>query len=304
MTGLKLNGVGKALPENEVTNDDLSKIVDTSHEWIETRTGICKRHFASDDTVVSLGAKAAKNAIENAKINIDEIGICIVASFSNESMMPSAACMIAGEIGLAQSTICFDLNAACTGFVYALSAAHSMLAASGKKHALVIGSEVISRCVDMTDRSVCVLFGDGAGAAVISLADNQFCFEGGCIPNYDVLYCQRRQALIGMDGHEVFRFAVKTVPLCVTSILEKAKLSADDIDYIVCHQANKRIIEAAAKKLKLPIEKFFINLQSYGNTSAASIPIALCDMPKKQNAKIICVGFGAGLTYGAALLTL
>lgn len=304
MTGLNLKAVGKALPENIVTNNDLSQIVDTSHEWIESRTGISKRRFAVEDTVVSLGAAAAKNAIDNAQISLDEIGLCIVASFSNESMMPSAACMIAGEIGLSQSTICFDLNAACTGFVYALATAQSMLCQSEKKYALVIGSEVLSKCVDMTDRSICVLFGDGAGAAIVNIADNQFCFEGGCIPNYDVLYCKRRQPVISMDGHEVFRFAVKTVPLCVNSLLTKASLSIDDIDYIVCHQANKRIIETAAKKLKLPVEKFFINLQNYGNTSAASIPIALCEMPKKQNAKVICVGFGAGLTYGAALLTL
>lgn len=303
MRGLKLNGIGKALPNKIVTNDDMSKIVDTNHEWIESRTGICQRHFATSETVASLAAGAAQSAIENANISLEEIGICIVASFSNKSMMPSASCMVAGELKLPQGTICFDLNAACTGFVYALATAHAMLQNSHKPYALVIGSEVISKCVDMSDRGTCVLFGDGAGAAVISLADNQFCFEGGCIPNGDALYCNRGDVL-GMDGHEVFRFAVKIVPTCVKSILAKAGLTLDDIDYFVCHQANKRIIESAAKKLNQPIEKFFMNMQNYGNTSAASIPIAICDMPKKENAKIICIGFGAGLTYGAAFLTL
>ncbi len=306
MKGLKIVSTGSSHPENAVSNYKLSETVDTSDEWIATRTGIRQRYFSEGETNADLASDAAKQALERAGISADEIGVCIVATFTPDNATPSVACMVQQKLGLSKDTLCFDLNAACSGFIYALNVARGLLMQGGKKYALVIGSEVISRVLDFADRSTCVLFGDGAGAAVVTLSeDSVYEFTGGADGNQEILNCPTSGGL-QMDGREVFKFAVGIIPECIDTLLDKSGLTLDDIDYVVCHQANERIISHVVKKLKAPSEKFFMNLQKYGNTSAASIPLALdemsCEGLFKEGMKIICVGFGAGLTWGGILL--
>lgn len=306
MTGLQLVSMGRALPERIVTNDDMARLVETSDEWIASRTGIRSRRFAGEgENNLSLASAAAREAIDRAGIDPDEIAVCIVATFTPDTFTPSVACGVAGRAGLPESVFCIDINGACTGFIYSLQAAHSLLAAYPDKYALVIGSEVVSRVMDMTDRSTCVLFGDGAGAALVRRSDSHpFAFAGGCKPDEHILRCDARKPAIEMDGSAVFRFAVEVIPETVQQLLGKVSLTLDDIDHVVCHQANSRIIDAAARRMKIAHDKMFMNLQSYGNTSAASIPLALYELEPKAGSRVVCVGFGAGLTYGAALLTL
>ncbi|MEG0899443.1 MAG: beta-ketoacyl-ACP synthase III [Oscillospiraceae bacterium] len=308
---MEIMGMGKALPTLEITNNYLSQIVDTNDEWISSRTGIKTRFFASDEeTNISLASMAAKNAVANANIAISDIGICVVATFTPDNNTPSVACMVAKELCLNENTLCFDINAACSGFVYALNIVNSMLKAlPTAKYGLVIGSEVISRYMDMKDRNTCILFGDGAGAAIIKLNNDKICdFDFGTVPNDEVLYCKATDRKLQMQGKEVFRFAVTYSAKSIENILDKNNLNVSDIDFFVCHQANRRIIEALSKKLSIDLSKFYINLDKYGNTSAASIPIALSEMFEekllKKDDKIICVGFGGGLTYGSTLITI
>lgn len=303
MTGLRLVAAAHAVPKNIMTNFDFEKIIDTSDEWITTRTGINKRHFAKGETNAQLASEAAKKAIEKANISVEDIALCIVATFTPDTLMPNMSSTVAQNLNLKEETLCFDINAACTGFIYALNNAAAIMAEQKGKYALIIGSEVLSKYMDMQDRGTCVLFGDGAGAAVFAPdTEHEFYFSSGCRPDMSALTCTAQGGTIKMDGPAVFRFATEIVPKCVKDLLEKANLTIDDIDCIVCHQANKRIIEAASRRLGADISKFFINLQSYGNTSAASIPIALSELSPKKGSRIICVGFGGGLSYGAALL--
>jgi 3-oxoacyl-[acyl-carrier-protein] synthase-3 len=310
--GLRIVGLGHCVPENVVTNDDLSKIVDTNDEWISSRTGIRRRHFVKDENGCSLAIGAARMAIEKAGIDVADIGACVVATVRADYITPSNACMVQKEIGLPNDIPCFDINAACSGFMYGLQIARGLLMQSERKYALVIGTETLSKILDMTDRSSCILFGDGAGAAVIELsAENRFFGDMGAKGDNEVLVCpnnSNEDRFVFMKGSDVFKFAVSTVPKSINRLLEKAGVTADDIDYFVCHQANMRIIEAVARKCKQPMEKFFINLDEYGNTSSASIAIGLSEMSEKgllkPGMKIICVGFGAGLTWGGAYLEL
>ena len=309
--GLRIVGLGHYVPEHVVTNDDLSKIVDTNDEWISSRTGIRRRHFVEDETNLDIAIAAARNALEDAGIDKEELGVVILGTVRPQYLTPSMACMIQKELELPMDIPCFDINAACSGFMYGIQIARGMLLQSDRKYGLVIGSETLSKILDMTDRGTCILFGDGAGAAVIELADNKYYSVLGSKGNDEVLVCNNEddgQRYVRMEGSEVFKFAVSTVPKTIMQLLEQANVSADDIDLFVCHQANKRIIESVAKKCKQSLDKFYMNLDEYGNTSSASIPIALSEMKQKgllkPGMKMICVGFGGGLTWGGAYIEL
>ena len=315
MSGLKLIATGSALPGREVTNHDLAARVDTSDEWITTRTGIRSRRWCGPgECHTSLCLAAARQALERAGIRPDQVGVCIVATLTPDHLTPAAACVLQRELGLPEDTVCFDLNAACSGFVYALHTAQCLLAAAPRRFGLVLGAEVLSRVTDLADRSTCVLFGDGAGAAVVEW--------GGDYPSlHAVLGCQgNHQALaipgvntgqatyIHMDGQTVFRFAAEALPRCARQVLEKAGLSLEEVDRFVFHQANQRIIDVAVKKLRLPPEKCTGNIARTGNTSAASIPLLLDELVStgalRSGQRALCVGFGAGLTWAGALLEL
>lgn len=308
--GLRIVGTGHYAPANVVTNDDLSKIVDTNDEWISTRTGIRRRHFITDEMNQDMAIAAAKMALENAGINKEELGVVVVATIRPDHMTPSVACMVQKHLELPNNMPCFDVNAACSGFMYGIQIARGILLQSDKKYGLVIGSETLSKILDMTDRGTCILFGDGAGAAIIELTDdNRYFSVLGSSGDDEVLECTNQDGehrFVQMNGGDVFKFAVSTVPKAINELLEKAGVTADDIDLFVCHQANERIIESVAKKCKQSLDKFYVNLDEYGNTSSASIPIALSEMNQKglikPGMKMICVGFGGGLTWGGAYI--
>lgn len=307
MTG-KICGTGSYVPEHFLDNNDLSQMVETSDEWIQERTGVIRRHIVQGDTTVSMAVKASQRALENGGMNPEELDLIIVSTFTSEILLPCTACEVQKELGAVHAT-CFDLNAACTGFLFAYNTAQVYLASGMYRNALIIGAESLSNYVDWKDRSTCILFGDGAGAAVLRAE------EGSTLPMVshsegekgNALTCFSRQAsFIRMDGQAVFRFAVKKVPEAVEGLLDKAELTMDDIDYLVLHQANRRIVEAVARKLKTDISRFPMNLQEYGNTSSASIPLLLDEMNRegklKKGQKIILAGFGAGLSWGASLM--
>lgn len=301
--GISVIDTGYYVPGNVLTNDDLSKIVDTSDEWIYPRTGIKKRHICKDETLIDMAYKASLKALNN--INKEDIGIIIVATMSSPYNTPSIACLLQERLGLNNNVFAFDLNGACSGFVYALSVARSLLYTSDKRYALIIGAEQLSNLIDWKDRTTCILFGDGAGAVVIEKENKLFCDYQGSEGNEEVLYGLKSDYL-HMEGKEVFKFATRVLPMCIEKVLEKASLTKDDIDYFVVHQANERIIRHVYKKMKVTSDKFYLNVDEYGNTSAASIPLVLGEMNEKKllkrGMKILCVGFGAGLTYGANLI--
>ncbi len=310
LQGIHIIATGRYIPPKVVTNDDLSEIVDTNDEWIRQRTGIERRHFSDGEKNVDMAVKAAKMAIDHAGIDTSELAACVTATFSPDYFVPSVACMIQKELELPDDIPSFDINAACSGFIYGMQVARGMLLQSPKKYALVVGSEIISKFLDMEDRGTCVLFGDGAGAAIIELSDEKkYVSYLGAGGNDEYIFCpnaDEEKRKVHMDGSKVFRFAVSTVPKCINNVLDKAGISKDDVDFYVCHQANKRIIENVAAKLDIPLEKFYMNLQEYGNTSAASVPIVLSEMNDKgllrPGMKIVCVGFGAGLTWAGVLI--
>ena len=313
MNGIKLLSTGSALPRRAVTNDDMARIVDTNDEWIATRTGIRSRyHCTEGESHTSLCLAAAKQALERAGIGPEQIGVCIVATLSQDFLTPAAACILQRELGFPEDTVCFDLNAACSGFVYGLHTAECLLSAAGRKYGLVVGVEALSRITDFTDRSTCVLFGDGAAAAVIRLTDDApYACVLGARGDTQILRAGgagEMDRFIHMDGPAVFRFAVDAVPKCIDAVLAQAGMTLSQVDHVICHQANSRIIDYVVRKLKAPPEKFYKNMDRYGNTSAASIPIALDELLEKGLARqgqiALCVGFGAGLTWGGALLKL
>lgn len=311
MQGIHIVGVGKALPARVVTNDDMSKIVDTNDEWIRTRTGIRQRYICEEEMCHELATKAAMAAVEKAGISLEEIGAVVVATTTSDYAFPSMACMVQKALNLPKEVIAFDISAACSGFLYGLRVCQGLLLTGSKKYALLIGSEKMSRVTDFTDRSTCVLFGDGAGAAVLELSDNLFVHAAWADGDNEALMCPGagcENAHIKMSGNQVFKFAVKVIREGIDTVLEKANLSMDDIDYVVCHQANERIIENVKGKYKGSEDKFYVNIGTYANTSAASIPIALEEMyasgKLKPGMKIISVGFGAGFTWSSALLTI
>ncbi len=318
MAGIKIEATGRYLPQTVVTNDMLSTVVDTNDEWITTRTGIHTRRFVSgDDNTLSMAAKAARDAIETGGIDKNRIGTVIVSTFTGDYATPSVACLLQRELGLPEDIAAFDISAACAGFVYALHLAHSLLLANPDQLILLVGSEVLSKATNFDDRGTCILFGDGAGAAVVSAKeDAPFRFVSGVTGSDEFVFCgglknsgtpfsnvtaPSPNPSIFMNGREVFKFAVDSMVKGIHA-LESDMPGAPD--YYISHQANSRIIHSAAKKLGVPEEKFYTNIGRYGNTSSASIPIAMDEMHKagllKEGMRLILVGFGGGLTYGAA----
>ena len=315
MNGLKLVSTGSAMPKGVVTNEDLTKIVDTSDEWITTRTGIhTRRRCGEGESHTQLCLAAARQALERAGIAPEAVGVCLIATFTGDHLNPATACILQKELGFPEDTVCFDLNAACSGFVYALHTAQCLLAAAPRKFGLVLGAEVLSRVTDYTDRSTCILFGDGAGAAVVEWGEDYPSIHAvlGCRGDADVLYTPgvntEAPSYIHMEGQSVFRFAVETVPRCISQVLEQAGLGVEDVDRYVFHQANQRIIDLAMRKLHLPPEKCTGNIAHTGNTSAASVPLLLDELVStgalRSGQRVLCMGFGAGLTWGGALLEL
>ena len=315
----RIAGIGIYVPETVVTNHDLAKIVDTNDQWITERTGIRERRISTGEGTRHLATKAAACALENAGVKPEELDLIILGTSTPDRNFPGDACYVQAMLG-AKNAAAFDISAACSGFIFAMNIVEGFFKAGIYKTALIIGSETISKVVDWSDRSTCVLFGDGAGAAVLKASDTGVMdmLMGSDGTKGDALQCESRTMgnfLIGkkpvsgfmtMDGQEVFRFAVKKVPESVDILLKRNGLSGKDIRYYVLHQANERIIEAVARRLKEPIEKFPMTIGKYGNTSTASIPLLLDDMLKKDmlapGDKIIISGFGAGMTWGAVLM--
>ena len=315
MSGIKLISTGSALPVQEVTNFDLEKKVDTSDEWIATRTGIRSRRYCSgEESHLSLCLAAARQALGRSGLRPEQIGVCLVATLTQDTMTPSAACVLQKELGLAEDTVCFDLNAACAGFVYGLHTAECLLAGCARKYGLVIGCEVLSRITDFTDRSTCVLFGDGAGAAIVEWGADYPSFSAvmGSRGNREALYIPGvntgRPSYIHMDGKEVFRFAVDVLPRCTREVAAKAGVSLDEVDRFLFHQANQRILDFAIKKLQLDPARCAGNIARTGNTSAASVPILLDELVStgalRAGQKALCAGFGGGLTWAGGLIQL
>ena len=313
MSGIKLLATGSALPQHVVTNHDLEQIMDTSDEWIRSRTGIGARHHCSgEECHTSLCLEAAKKALERSGIDPKQIGVCLVATLTPDHLTPATACVLQRELGLEEDTICFDLNAACSGFVYALHTAECLLAASKRKYGLVLGAEVLSRVIDMADRSTCVLFGDGAGAALVRWREDYPSIHAvlGCRGDDRVLVVpgvnQSVPSVVHMEGQDVFRFAVEALPRCAREVAQKAGITLEEVDRFVFHQANQRIINFAVKKLGVDPAKCTGNIAHTANTSAASVPILLDELVEKGEVKpgdkVLCVGFGGGLTWAGALL--
>ena len=319
MMTTRIVGTGAYVPEQIATNDDLARIVETNDEWIRSRTGIGERRIATTETNSYMAAQAAKQALDQAGIAPEDVDLILLATSSPDYCFPNGACEIQEQIG-AVNAAGYDISAACTGFVFALNTAHAFIQAGIYRTALVIGSDVLSKLLDWTDRGTCVLFGDGAGAVVVQAGDRGVIgvkmysdgTKGG------VLTCGARtngNFLLGkkpelgymtMDGQEVFKFAVKKVPEIIKELLEENRTSLEEIRYFVLHQANYRIIESVAKRLKADISKFPANMEHYGNTSGGSIPLLLDEMNRKgmlaPGDKSVLSGFGAGLTWGATLV--
>ncbi|BAZ44177.1 3-oxoacyl-[acyl-carrier-protein] synthase III [Chondrocystis sp. NIES-4102] len=322
--GVAITGCGSAAPEAILTNERLAQIVDTSDEWINTRTGMKNRHVASpSESLSELSAQAAKRAIAMAGISALEIDLIILATSTADDLFGSA-CKIQGLIG-ADKAVAFDLTAACSGFIFALITAAQFIRTGVHQNVLIIGADVLSRWVDWSDRSTCVLFGDGAGAVVcqaITEGDRLLSFEmyskGSQNDCLNLSYQSLTKPLVEdinvqygtyqpvtMNGREVYRFAVDKVPEAIGKAMFRANLTADDIDWLLLHQANQRIMDAVAKRLKIPTDKILSNIAEYGNTSAASIPLALDAAVREGKVKvgdtIAASGFGAGLTWGSAI---
>lgn len=348
----KICGTGSCVPGHILDNDALSQMVDTSDAWIRERTGVARRHIIEEETTVSMAAEAARRALENGNVQPEEIDLLIVCTFTSEVLLPCAACEVQKELGAVHAA-CFDLNAACTGFLFAYNTAQAYIAAGLCRTTLLIGSESLSNMVNWKDRGTCILFGDGAGAAVLraepgELPSPVMHSDGAAGPALTLMsrhqkgWAEEKNAgqkpaaslagqdpqgnmaevlpiqshvdqasihpeeFIRMDGREVFRFAVKRVPEVIRELLDSSGMGPEEIDYFVLHQANRRIVESVAKRLDAEIEKFPMNLEEYGNTSSASIPILLDEMNRdgrlKSGQTIVLAGFGAGLSWGAAIL--
>lgn len=318
----RIAGTGHFLPKTVVTNDDLSRIMDTSDEWISSRTGIRERRLATEETTATMSAEAAKLALEDAGMKAEDIDVIIVATVSPDHITPSTACEVQAIIG-ADKAVAFDINAACSGFLFALRTADVYIKQGIYKNALIIGAETLSKVMDWNDRSTCVLFGDGAGAAVICPSEEEsrglmsVTLEsngaGGSVlsginrlNNNPCVKNETGPHYIHMDGQEVYKFAVTTVPASIEKVLSEAGLTINDIKYFVLHQANLRIIQSVSKRLKADIEKFPVSLDHCGNISAASVPVLLDEMNRKgmleKGDRLVLAGFGGGLTWGACVL--
>lgn len=302
-------GMGRFIPEKVVTNFDLEKIMDTSDEWIRTRTGIEQRHFASEEQSTSyMAVEAAKQAIENAGITAEDIGLIVVATVTQDRTFPSVACMVQEAIGAKQAAA-MDMAAACAGFIYGLATAKQFVESNCYKYVLVIGVEKLSKIIDWQDRNTAVLFGDGASAAVVGKVSEGrgiLAFELGADGTGGKHLLLNDEKFIEMNGREVFKFAVRQMGESSLAVLEKAGLTKEDVDFLIPHQANIRIMESSRERLHLPEEKMSKTIHKYGNTSAASIGISLIE--ELENGKIkdddvlVLVGFGGGLTWGAVVL--
>lgn len=325
--GIKIIGAGKYLPETIITNEALSQLVETNDEWITQRVGIKTRHAATFESTSYMGKKAAEQAIKNTGISADEIGVVIVSTVTSDYFTPSTACVVAGALGITNA-ICMDISAACSGFVYAVDLAKKYLMDKNTQYALVVSSEMLTKITDYTDRATCVLFGDGAGACVIKLEEKMYSsFMSSDTSSVSRIFARMwphqnpfmEEPFDGLsdgfgegnkdglwqDGQEVYKFATKTMPMAVEKACEQAGITPSDLKFVFSHQANRRIIQTAAKNLKLPLENFYINIEKHGNMSSACIPICLCEAIEenklKAGDKICIVGFGAGLTYGATV---
>ena len=315
----KIIGIGSYVPETVVTNKDLMKFLDTDDDWIKERTGICERRVSKDMGTCGLAIEAAKRAIDDAGIDPKEIDLIVLATSSGDRAFPAAAMDVQAAIG-AVNAVGFDITAACSGFIFGLHIAHSFFAAGIYKTALIIGAETLSKVVDWTDRGTCILFGDGAGAAVVRASETGIIrtLMGSDGTKGWTLECQARNlgncvngikpelGFMKMDGKEVFKFAVRKVPEIVAQILEDAQMDPEEIKYFVLHQANFRILEAASRRLKVPMDRIPVNIDRYGNTSAASVPILLDELKRdgklERGDKLVLAGFGSGMTWGATLL--
>lgn len=313
----KIYGTGSYVPEHVMDNDDLAKIVDTNDEWIRERTGIGRRHVIEEETTSYMAGQAAARAVEQSGIDPAEIDLILVATSSSEVIYPCAACEVQKAVGAVHAAG-YDLNAACTGFVLAFNTAQAYISAGLYRTILVVGSESMSNMVDWTDRSTCILFGDGAGAVILRAEEGNPVYmaahsDGVKGEALTQLSRHRRgwekeeekESYIHMDGQAVFKFAVRKVPEIIEEVLGQTDVKLEEIDYFILHQANRRIIEAVAKRLKTDISKFPMNLEEYANTSAATVPILLDEMNRRgmfrRGQKIILSGFGAGLTWAACL---
>ena len=313
---IQVLGTGYYVPENVVTNDDLAKMVDTSDEWIMQRVGVKSRHISTGETAADLAAKAAEDALKAANVSASELDLIIVATITSETICPTVAGTVGNAIGA--SCPCFDLSSACSGFLFALDTAVSYIMRGNVKKALVIGAERLSKIVDWTDRSTCVIFGDGAGAFVIGEGENYLAStlytKGGdevlSIPGFSgfspFYKGEEHKPVIHMDGQETFKFAVNKIVEDIKYVADAAGISLDEIDHVVTHQANIRIIDFAAKRLKIPKEKFYVNIDKYGNTSAASVPIAAAELNKTGRLKkgdiVVMSAFGGGLSSAACII--
>ena len=320
----RILGIGAYGPDRVVTNEQLSQTVDTSDEWIRSRTGILERRFGSDEQSTSdLALEAAQKALAHAGVLPDEIDLVLVATITPDMAFPSTACVLQHKLGL-RKVACFDLEAACSGFLYALDVADSMLASGRYKKALVVGAEKMSSIMDWEDRTTCVLFGDGAGAAVLSKEGEGpslvgfYCGADGSNPS---LLCQpaggsalpassetlsSRKHFLKMNGREIFKSAVRVMESSCRTLLEEHNLELSDVSLIIPHQANMRIVESLSQRLEVPMNKFYCNLERYGNTSAASIPLALNEAVQKKTLSdgdlCLLVAFGAGLTWSSTIV--
>ncbi|SCY27001.1 3-oxoacyl-[acyl-carrier-protein] synthase-3 [Lachnospiraceae bacterium XPB1003] len=311
MNGLKIVGMGRGIPAKRVTNDDLSKIVETDDEWIRKRTGIRSRHFCGEgESNTTMACEAALEAVKNAGISLSQIGICVAATLTTDYVFPGCACRIQEAIGLSDGIPCFDINAACSGFIYGLYILSGVRSDPEKPYALLVGVEQLSRIMDMNDRSTCVLFGDGAAAAVIKMDEGgDFYSHVAARGNTPILHCEgmhQEGGYIYMAGRDVFTFAVEVVEKEVARLEETTDYTLDDMDYVVLHQANERIIRHIQKKKNIPDEKLPINIYELGNTSAASIPLVLYELwtagKLTPGKKVFVSGFGGGLTWGSAVI--
>lgn len=307
----KIIGTGSAVPAYCMKNNDFTKFIDTSDEWIVTRTGIKERRIAKEETTAGLACEAARKALQSAKIKAEEIDLILVATCSSDTFFPSTACQVQAALG-AENAAAFDMSAACAGFLFGLNTAYAYINSGVYKKVLVIGADIMTRFVDWKDRGTCVLFGDGAGAVVLEASETglfssvQYADGSrGKVLSCSVGY-EKRSSYLQMDGQEVFKFALKTVPDCIEEVLEKGNIEKEKVKYYVLHQANSRILSGVAKKLREKEEKFPMNIQKYGNTSAASIPILLDEMNREGKLEkgdiLVLAGFGAGLTWGSTLL--
>ena len=326
MASVVIAGVGSYAPQRVVTNAELSKTVDTTDEWIVSRSGIRERHIAAADEACSdLAIKAAQAALADAGVTAADIDLLIVATASPDSPLPSTACLVQHRLGVPAHATCFDIAAACSGFLYAMEIAYGQLLINRYKRALIIGAEKLSSITDWSDRTTCVLFGDAAGAAVLNkvdtpnvgiigsdlgadgeFADNLYIKAGGSRTPASAESVAARDHCIRMNGREVFKSAVRVMETVAREMMEQHQLTPDKISLVIPHQANIRIIEALAGNLKIPMDKFYVNLDRFGNTSSASIPLALDEARRAGRIKpgdlTLLVAFGAGLTYGATLI--